>query len=217
MSIPDHWDIEDGISNEIWRENGFYSYYESEDAGTLYFNPYFDEWVSYFQNLTFDVEGSLDEEIQSFEADDGQFVMTTLPGAENAAKYLEQYRDGVVVTLVYWLDAEMLTLRSFVRTITCTDGSNDTLQAEYLYDVPLPDEAQALLERLDDPQQLWTVTLNPDTEEELTRSAVMCKGENTRVMLDDAQTCCWYLDRERTQVYDGSDTNEDLHVYLKKN
>ena len=216
----DRWYFEDSVDNEIWTEDGVYSCYEGQYSGTLYFDSYLDEWQSYFQNLTMDPEGSLYEEIQSIEEEDGWLMVTTVPGAESAAQYLEQYEGGVAVTFVYRLDAKTLTLQSFVSIITYSDGSTQTiLQTEYQYDVPLPDGAQALLDRLDDPQQLRTVTvtLHPDTEEELTRSAIMRKGESAQIVLDDPEAYSWYEDRECTQAYGGADKNEDLHVYLKRN
>lgn len=215
-----YWYTEDAVSAEIWTENGVYSCYEGQYSGTLYFESYFDTWQSYFQNLAMDPEGSLHEEIQSIEEEDGQLVVTTVLSAEHAAQLWENYEEGSSWKYVYRMNPETLALQSFVSSVTYADGSTETiLQIEYQYDVPLPDGAQELLERLDDPQQLRTVTvtLNPDTEEELTRSAIMRKGEGAQVVLDDAQAYSWYVDRECTQAYEGADTNEDLHVYLKRN
>lgn len=203
---------------ELLSQLGCYYYSNDEYCGYILLDTEEEATLSYYQNLGLDVEGTLEEEILSIEQEDDLLVVTTRPAEESASEILEDCEEGCYVQQKYWMDPDTLAMQKCEGALMHTDGSSDLIyRYAYQYDAPIPENAQAMLQRLQDTDQLRTVTVtvDPDTDQEITRTATVLKGEKVYFYSEDLDAYHFYTDRECTQPFESDgDVESDKQLFL---
>ena len=198
-------------------------------------SPLYDLEAGYGTDLLYDTETTAKEEVQSVVEQDGRVVMTTrLTGQDFKDAWEGDFEEGCYAELVYTLDAETLELLEDVEKVMAPDGHPLAEDRQYkrsdvtvetgqraLYDVPMPDEVNAMLKMLDaylngpeEERRTVTFILDPGTSTERRFTTTGAKGYGIAVY-GGGYEYDLYTDAAMTQEAQPDDYISDRIYYVK--
>ncbi len=204
------------------------------DAG-LAESPLYDLEAGKSSTLLYDPVTTALEEVRSVEEKDGKLVMTTWLTGENFRNAWEgEFNEGCYAELVYTMDAETLELQEDVETAMDIHGKplTDSLyyklfgttvqtRQQVVYDVPMPKEAQAMLDMIDayvhapaEEQRTVTFVFGAGTAGERTVSSTGAKGFSVAFASGDYEYDL-YSDPAMTVEAESDDLTSDVTYYVK--
>ncbi|MDD2647301.1 MAG: hypothetical protein PHI27_01455 [Eubacteriales bacterium] len=144
------------------------------------------------------------EKIISCETVGDTLVVTARMSSEDTARTLTgkvPLAEGDVLEVIYNLNPETLEVQTSTMAIVSVDGTTNVFfnfHAEY--DVEMPEEGKALLERATSAESTCTMTviLYPNTENEETRTIKVIPGDSASFYLPDG--CAIYKDAALTEL-----------------
>lgn len=212
----------DGSSVEVFSDGSFASSYSCVDGayqGSLYFGSYLTSVQNSFSYLTLDVQTIMSEQPESAEREGDLLVVHTKGSVQSYPVQYEDWPFDTTITSTYWLDSETLRLHKGETRANFPDGSSEVvISFQVEYDLPIPAEAQALMDRRSSApaQRTVTVVLDAGTETETTGSITLPDNEPVTAYFDNQDKYSLYADPEFTQPYERIQQG-DVTIYLKKN